>query len=126
MSILKKIQSKLDFDMSELIDRLNIELDISGEKAKKFNYAFYDAVVKIIEQTHLDKLTEEMDSLIADVTKDFWHFDYGSKEQKERVVKSVTRGDTKFEYFDDSININKDIIISKYSDRIIRYRKLGW
>lgn len=151
MNIIEEIRTKTTFDIEPLIRRLKNDLGIKNKSSEQVQYALFDTLNIILNETNRRKVPKELYSTLYRMTKDYWYLNnydklLNSKNKDEtpslqnQQIKSITIGDTTTTFADTSsqININgvtyntgtiefsDNVLIEKYKTELYKYRKMRW
>lgn len=152
MNILEKIKNKSTIDIDSLLDRLKKELNIKNKYSEQLQYALLDTLNIILNHTHLNKVEDELYTLLYRMTKDYWFLNKYDKLIKEKdldknnsveeqsSIKSITVGDTTTTFYDETskveingvkydagtIDFSEDAFVEKYKRELYKHRVMRW
>ncbi|MBQ8299883.1 MAG: hypothetical protein IJX99_08565 [Clostridia bacterium] len=148
--IITMIKSKILFDPSYIVGRLENELSDSPDN---IGNVVYDTINIILEYTHRKKVPKEMENIVYRMTRDYYFINkYNSYKksngsnsgtENEEItgdVKKVKRGNVEIEFEENknitkingtnyntgTINPDEDIILKKYASILNNFRLLRW
>ncbi len=149
MNIINEIQSKVTFNIENLIQRLRDDFGIKNKNSEQVNYVLFDTLNIILNTINQRKLPKELYTVWYRMTKDYWDLNgYGkysnndndSSSDENKQIKSIAIGDTTTTFADTNtqvkvngitystgtINFSEDALVEKYKKELYKHRKMRW
>lgn len=149
MNIINEIQSKVTFNIENLIQRLRDDFGIKNKNSEQVNYVLFDTLNIILNTINQRKLPKELYTVWYRMTKDYWDLNrYGkysnndndSSSDENKQIKSIAIGDTTTTFADTSnqvkingityntgtIDFSEDALVEKYKKELYKHRKMRW